>query len=405
MKLSLLFLFLGFSLVNARHRVRINLGVSSSGSTFSVLDYGARADGLHDDSQAFMKAWNAACSSSGAVKLLVPPQRTYLLGPVKFKGPCKNVQSITVHMQGYLRATTDLGTYVNGDDWVEFGWVDHLTLTGGGTFDGQGSVSWPYNKCPQNKICKVLPTSIKFVETTNTAVKSIKSLNSKFFHIALLGCKNFWGNDIRIQAPSNSPNTDGIHIERCSGVNIYSSVIGTGDDCISIGQGNEQLVISGINCGPGHGISIGSLGRYQNEGDVRGLVIKDCTLSGTANGIRIKTWENSPGSSYATNMTFTNIIMKSVANPIIIDQEYCPYISCASKVPSRVRISDIFFRDIRGTSTTPVAVTLKCSRGVPCQNVNLHNVNLRYAGGAPAKATCFNIKASYSGTQIPEPCQ
>lgn len=87
-------------------------------------------------------------------------------------------------------------------------------------------------------------------------VKSIKSLNSKFFHIVLLGCKNFWGSNIVAQAPSDSPNTDGFHIERSSGINIYSSVIKTGDDCISIGQSNEQVVISGITCGPGHGIRL-----------------------------------------------------------------------------------------------------------------------------------------------------
>lgn len=60
--------------------------------------------------------------------------------------------------------------------------------------------------------------------------------------------------------------------------------------------------------------------------------MRDSTISGTTNGIRIKTWQNSPGSSSATNMTFKNISMKGVANPIIIDQMYCPYVSCPSQV-------------------------------------------------------------------------
>lgn len=78
--------------------------------------------------------------------------------------------------------------------------------------------------------------------------------------------------------------------------------------------------------------SVGSLGRYWNEGDVSGLVVRDCTMTGTSNGIRIKTWANSPGSSAATNMTFENIVMNNVTNPIIIDQAYCPFSSCTSKV-------------------------------------------------------------------------
>lgn len=78
--------------------------------------------------------------------------------------------------------------------------------------------------------------------------------------------------------------------------------------------------------------SVGSLGRYRNEGDVSGLVVKNCSLTGTANGIRIKTWPNSPGSSSATNMTFENITMNNVSNPIIIDQSYCPFGFCSFKV-------------------------------------------------------------------------
>jgi galacturan 1,4-alpha-galacturonidase len=87
-----------------------------------------------------------------------------------------------------------------------------------------------------------------------TVVRGITSLNSKFFHIALVECKNFKGNNIKISAPANSPNTDGIHIERSSSVYFSGARIGTGDDCISIGQGNSQVTISSVICGPGHGI-------------------------------------------------------------------------------------------------------------------------------------------------------
>ncbi|KAL9680892.1 hypothetical protein QQ045_012672 [Rhodiola kirilowii] len=123
--------------------------------------------------------------------------------------------------------------------------------------------------------------SLKFVATNRTVVKGITSLNSKFFHMAVVACKDFKGSEIRIVAPEDSPNTDGIHVERSSGVYISGSPY-----------------------------CVGSLGKYPNERDVSGLVVKDCTVTGTTNGIRIKTWANSPGSSAATNMTclsFTGI--------------------------------------------------------------------------------------------------
>ncbi|XP_077246514.1 exopolygalacturonase-like [Tasmannia lanceolata] len=336
--------------------------------------------------------------------MLVIPKAHYLVGPMQFRGPCRKVTSLTVNMQGYLRASTDLRKYGPTDEWVEFGWVDRLTLTGGGTFDGQGVHSWPYNKCPKQLKCKLLPTSIKFVSMTNTIVRNIASVNSKFFHIALVGCHGFAGGNIRISAPANSPNTDGIHMERSTGVTIYSSSISTGDDCVSIGNGCSHVSISGVTCGPGHGFSIGSLGRYPNEQDVHGVVIRDSSVQGTTNGVRIKTWSGSPAKTTASNLTFDNIIMTNVMNPIIIDQTYCPYVSCASSTPSRVKLSNISFKNIRGTSASQIAVTLRCSKGMPCENVNLKNVHLTYAHGDLAASLCTNAKVKYSGTQLPAPC-
>ncbi|KAI3892279.1 hypothetical protein MKX03_030681 [Papaver bracteatum] len=382
-------------------------GSSSGGgggsSQFNVKKYGARADGRNDDTQAFTAAWKAACASTAPAEVFIP-KGTYLVGPVKFTGPCK-ASPIIVNMQGFLKASTDLSRYGSSSDWFEFGWVDGLNLIGGGTFDGQGAASWPFNKCPTNMNCKVLPTNVKFVSLTKTVVKSITSLNSKFFHMVLLDCTDFKASEIHISAPGNSPNTDGIHMERSTGVTIANANIGTGDDCVSIGQGNAHVTITGVTCGPGHGISVGSLGRYQNEGDVNGLLVKGCTLSGTMNGIRIKTWANSPDSSVASNMTFEDIVVNNVANPIIIDQTYCPYASCSSVSPSKVKLSDITFKNIRGTTSSPVAVTLECSKGVPCQNVKLEDVHLDPAGGGTvAKSSCLNVQAKYAGTQIPPPC-
>lgn len=110
---------------------------------------------------------------------------------------------------------------------------------------------------------------------------------------------------------------------------------------------------------------MGSLGRYQNEKDVNQLIIRDRVLTGTENGVRIKTWADSPQtSSNANNMIFSNIVMKNVRNPIIIDQEYSPSLNDL-KVPSSVKISDIVFKNIRGSSKSKIAVSINCSKGVP----------------------------------------
>ena len=48
--------------------------------------------------QAFVAAWQAACNSVGHVKLAIP-EGTYLVGPIKFTGPCRNVSSMTVQVK------------------------------------------------------------------------------------------------------------------------------------------------------------------------------------------------------------------------------------------------------------------------------------------------------------------
>ncbi|URE48954.1 Glycosyl hydrolases family 28 [Musa troglodytarum] len=105
---------------------------------------------------------------------------------------------------------------------------------------------------------------------------------------------------IRISAHGDSPNTDGIHIADSTNIQVPNSVIGTGDDCISIGPGCTNLTILNVACGPGHGISVGSLGKNANEKDVNGLAVRKCTFTGTTNGLRIKTWPSSPARLQAT---------------------------------------------------------------------------------------------------------
>lgn len=97
------------------------------------------------------------------------------------------------------------------------------------------------------------------------------------------------------------------------------------------------MTMTKITCGPGHGISIGSLGKRLNELDVQGVIVKNCTLIGTTNGLRIKTYEGSSPSK-ASVMLFQDIVMHDVKNPIVVDQNYG---SRLSKVRSIVMIKGI----------------------------------------------------------------
>ncbi|ONI26776.1 hypothetical protein PRUPE_1G044900 [Prunus persica] len=292
-----------------------------------------------DITQALAKAWNDACASPSA-SIVVVLSGTYKLREASFKGPCK--APIEIRVQGILHAPTDGSRPTKKDTWVGFEHVNMLSLSGGGTFDGQGALSWSKNDCNKNKNCKSNAINLRFNITNSTVQDIITSLNSKNVHMNVFGCKNVTFQHVNITAPGESVNTDGIHIGHSTAINITDANIGTGDDCVSIGHGSKEITVTKVTCGPGHGISIGSLGKYLNEEPVVGIRVNNCTLRNTQNGLRIKTWPASPSASTASAIHFEDIIMVNVGNPVLIDQKYCPWNQCKKKFHRELRSAILY---------------------------------------------------------------
>ncbi|KAF5931400.1 hypothetical protein HYC85_032273 [Camellia sinensis] len=356
---------------------------------------------------AFIQAWNAACkSSTGPSKLIIPPGR-FMVGETIFQGPCSS-KPVTVEIQGTILANSDMSEFT-GKECLLFQDVDGLTILGGGIFDGQGQSAWQYSNCRSSDNCNSpLPISIKFQKVTNGVVQDINLVNSKGFHMTITSCNNFVVERLNITAPGNSPNTDGIHISRSNQVRVSNSVIGTGDDCISIGEGSTNVNISGITCGPGHGISIGSLGKRPEENSVSGIFVSNSSLTNTTNGVRIKTFHNSPKIE-ASNITFEDITMNEVQNPIIIDQHYRSKKHSTGGV-SLVKISDVHYKNIRGSSISNVAITLSCSSSVPCEGIELADIDITLSSNClkkllPLSSSCSFAKPVFKGKQNPPACE
>ncbi|XP_003615081.2 exopolygalacturonase [Medicago truncatula] len=118
---------------------------------------------------------------------------------------------------------------------------------------------------------------------------------------------------LQIKAPGDSPNTDGIKIGKSTGINITSVNIRTGNDCISMLSGLKNVQIMDVYCGPGHGINIGSLGKYEDEEDLADIIVKNCTFNGTSNGVRIKSYESQLNKTVvASNFIYEDIVMENV---------------------------------------------------------------------------------------------
>lgn len=370
-------------------------------------DDGPNPDGNNENGMAFIRTWVAACRGQykGPAKVVIP-KGTFVTGPVVFQGPCtSSSEPIIVEVQGEVKATTDMSDYPT-PEWFSFEMIDGLILTGGGVFNGQGEKIWNKNGCGDGADCPQAPSNIKVMKVKNALIEGITSLNSKYFHYHITDSSNVTMNNVQITAPGDSPNTDGAHISTSDNVHVINSVIGTGDDCVSIGQGTSQIIVNNITCGPGHGISVGSLGKYKNELPVKGITVSNCTMLNTTNGARIKTWAG-PNGGEASGIIFDNIVLDHVKAPIVIDQHYGTKKTADknSGKQSLYKISDVHFRNIRGTSSFNMAVSLACSATNPCDGVELTNIDIAYAGistkNAGIASECFNANIALKGTMNP----
>ncbi|TYK01108.1 polygalacturonase-like [Cucumis melo var. makuwa] len=400
---------------------------SSSTKVVNVDDFGAKGNG-QDDTKAFELAWKEACSSRKAT-LLVPKGRTYYLKPITFSGPCRS--PLTLKINGMIKASTRISDYENDRrHWLKFEGVDNFVVEGNGIINGNGR-KWWQNSCKVNKElpCKRAPTAVTFYQCINLVVSNLMFKDAQQMHLTFQKCTNVKALNLRVVAPGNSPNTDGIHITETQNAIIRNCVIGTGDDCISIVSGSRNVRAMDITCGPGHGISIGSLGAENSEAEVSNIRVNRALISGTSNGVRIKTWQlNSQyltekswphfqtavdplnfnptiptpppanlhdlhgGSGYAKNIMFQNVVMKNVSNPIIIDQNYCDKEDSCPEQNSAVKVSNVVYKNIRGTSASDDAIKFDCSKSFPCQEISLLGVHIVGQGNEVATASCENVR-------------
>ncbi|KAJ4783424.1 Pectin lyase-like superfamily protein [Rhynchospora pubera] len=380
---------------------------ANSYSLFDVLTYGAVGNGVSDDTEAFKTAWDSACQEMNPSMISVPKGYSFLIKSTIFAGPCQNI--IIFQVDGTIVAPSepDLWPVNSRRNWLIFYKADGLTLRGGGLIDGRGEKWWDL-PCKPHKAkngsasrgpCDS-PVALRFFSSSNVTVDGLKVQDSPQFHFRFDQCRYVTVSSLQIRSPAFSPNTDGIHVEGSENVLIHNSVISNGDDCVSIGAGSLNIHIENVTCGPGHGISIGSLGKQNSRACVTNVTVRNAVIRHSDNGVRIKTWQGGSGSVSA--VTFDNIHMDTVRNPIIIDQYYCLSKSCQNQT-SNLFVSGVSYRNIKGTyDVRNPPVHFGCSDSVPCTNITVSEVELLPATGQIiSDPFCWNVYGMAQTMTIP----
>ncbi|KMT07232.1 hypothetical protein BVRB_6g148660 [Beta vulgaris subsp. vulgaris] len=373
---------------------------SSNAARFlvNVDSFGAIGDGTTDDTQAFVNAWKQACSTPKSV-FLVPQGRRYLVNATRFEGPC--TARLVVQIDGTIVAPEEPKDWDPKlpRTWLYFHNLTSVFFQGKGVIDGSGSKWWAAS-CKKNKTnpCKGAPTALTIDSSSAIRVKGLTIQNSQQMHFVIARSDSVRVSNVLISSPGDSPNTDGIHITESTNVVLLDCKIGTGDDCISIVNASSTIKMKKIYCGPGHGISIGSLGKDNSTGIVSKVVLNGAFIRNASNGVRIKTWQG--GSGYVKAVRFENVMMEDVANPIIIDQFYCDSPNPCGNETTAVQISQVMYRNITGTTSSKEAMKFACSDAFPCRNIVLTNIDLHKKDGT-AETYCNSVTGFGFGTINP----
>ena len=347
-------------------------------AVFSVANYGAVGDGRTPDTAAIQRTIDA-CSAAGGGTVLVPAGNFLTM-------PFKLASRINLHLDrsAAILISDDITRY----PVVKNRYVDSITangahdieISGEGMINGQGQVWWAAFR--SNSTMTHRPCLIRLTGCTRLRVTGVTLQNSPMFHLVPQNCAGVTVQGIHIYSPPDAPNTDGIDP---SGWNflIRDCLIDTGDDNIAIKPiagrtpGDNNFTV--LNCVflHGHGMSIGG-GSFNG---VENLTVSNCTFNGTDAGIRIKTPRGNGG--LAQNLTYENITMTNVKNPIYINDYYPertapkdPSTEKAEPVTDRTPIiKNVIIRDLTVTNC-PNAGTIQGVPEMPISDMTFSNVNI-----------------------------
>ncbi|CAJ2636648.1 unnamed protein product [Trifolium pratense] len=333
---------------------RLN-NIGTQNSIYNVMNYGAHGDGKSDDTQAFATTWSNVCNSVGMSTLVIPAKKTFLVTKLHFSGRCKG--KIHIQFEGKIVAPSR-EAWKAGESLISIENLNGLTIDGNGQggADGDGSTWWQCSGCQR-------PGVLHFHSCNDLSVSNIKITNSPRSHVSVNMCNGATFSHISIDSPPTSPNTDGFDISFSSNILVKDSNIKSGDDCIAINGGSSFINATGVTCGPGHGISVGSLGKTRPNDQVSNVNVRNCTFIGTSNGGRIKTAPDTD-----------------------------------------VSVSDVTYRGVYGTCDGNIAVNLDCS-SAGCHNIILDQINIKSnQQGKKVSAICHNAYGTATNTIPSVPC-
>ena len=205
----------------------------------------------------------------------------------------------------------------------------NAAVMGDGVIDARGgakllgkNVSW-WDLAQEAKVKSAYqncPRIIVADRADNFTLYRITLKNSPNFHVIVMRTNGFTAWGVKINTPKTARNTDGIDPSSSTNVSILYSFIHAGDDNVAIKAGSNgpaaHITVAHDHFYTGHGMSIGS----ETNGNVEYVEVKDLTIDGADNGIRVKS--NSTRGGFVRKVSYDDVCIRNTKNPIVIDPFY-----------------------------------------------------------------------------------
>ncbi len=321
--------------------------VSIPDYTVHIQDFGAVADGLTLNTQAFEKAV-AALQKAGGGHLIVP-EGLYLTGPIVLK----DCMDLHLERGAMILLTPDKSQHLDKNGKVRPGISaskrHDVSISGEGIIDGNGAWWRPVKRTkvsdvewkaflsmggsvtedgslwyPDTREMERMRTHlVRFTDCQRVSVTGVTIQNSPKFHLVPAYCRDVTIEGVTVRCPWNAQNGDGIDLMQCQNVVIRHCMVDVGDDgiCMKGGAGKaalkngpcKDILIEYNTVFHAHGgFVIGS----EFSGGMENITVRHNTFSGTDTGLRFKSAPERGGTT--RNIRISDIVMNDIQGEAIV---------------------------------------------------------------------------------------